>query len=143
MFASAHEAPLPVATFVGVLVSHRDDEPTVPVFVLCPTEHRTDGVIGVEEIELMTANQVDAAVEATEDHVIPGLQRFSPTAMPASIDVIDKEVDQRVEVSRVERQGVPRRQLPDRCSRFQKIQPVFDRATHLHDITQTTRITVL
>ena len=79
MLAPRDETPLPVASFIDVVVAHRDDEPTVAVLVLGATVDRTGRMIGVDEVELVTADQVDASIEPAQHPVVPTLQRLPPT----------------------------------------------------------------
>src|SRR6478752_6173889 len=106
MLAPLHETPLAIVTFVNIVVAHRDYVPAIAVFMLSPAIDRTCRVIRVDEVELVTANQVDAAVEPPEHHVVPALQRLSATALPARVDALDEERNEGVQIAGVQRHRV-------------------------------------
>src|SRR5689334_2436509 len=63
MLTPLDEVPPAVASCVDIVVAHRDDVPPVTVLVLRAAVHRSRRMIGIDEVELVPADQVDAAVE--------------------------------------------------------------------------------
>src|SRR6185437_28942 len=91
MLTPLDEVPPAIASFVDVVVAHRDDVPPVTVLVLRAAVHRSRRMIGIDEVELVPADQVDAAVEPPQNPVIPALQRLPAAALRACVDIVDEK----------------------------------------------------
>src|SRR6185312_12701123 len=83
MLTPLDEVPPALASFVDVVVTHRDDVPPVTVLVLRAAVHRARCMIGINEVELVPADQVDAAVKPPQNRVIPAVQRLPAASLRA------------------------------------------------------------
>lgn len=129
MLPPLDEAPLAAAALVDVVVTHRDHKPPVAVLVFGAAIHRSGRVVRVDEIELVAADQVDAAVEPPKYPVVPTLQRIPAVALRAGVDVVDEQRHQRVEIPGVEGHRVSTGQLADRETRFDPVQTIASEPT--------------
>src|SRR5689334_16345506 len=91
MLTPLDEVPPTVTSFVHIVVAHRDDVPPVTVLVLRAAVHRSRRMIGVDEVELVPADQVDAAVKPPQSPVIPALQRLPTATLRAGVDIVDEK----------------------------------------------------
>ena len=111
--APAAEPPLAVLALVAVPVLHRHDDPQVAHLVLRPAVHDPGGVVVVDQVDDVVADDVERRAVRAQDRVEPLRERLAPDAAVAGLHVVHEQRDHGGHVAAVERERVPRRELAD------------------------------
>src|ERR1700751_4148232 len=86
-FPPPREEPSTVSAHIVVEIADRHDDPPATVLMLGAAVDMARGVVGVLEIELVSADLVDRPIEGGQ-RAFDGLaQRFAAAAMPPAVDV--------------------------------------------------------
>jgi nicotinamidase-related amidase len=125
----ADEVPSAVSAFVPVAILDRLVDPAIAVLDLAlAVDHAPGLVVVVVEVDHVVADEEDRDADPPELAVEAGSKSLSTRSVPTDADVVYEEADQRVEISRVERQRVARGQLPDGIAGDEALEVVHRRA---------------
>lgn len=86
------------------------------------TVDRAGRMIGIDEVELVTADEVNTPIEPSQHSVEPMSQGLPPTTFRTRFDIVDEQGHQCIQVTRVESHRVATRQLADRLSGLDPIE---------------------
>ena len=100
------EVPMPVPALVAVVIDQGHDDPQVADLVLGSAVQRTRGMVVVDEIDDVVAQEVKGRPVGTQDRVEPLGQGFAPGPCPSCTSTSGTKSDTNVATSRPSRASV-------------------------------------
>jgi hypothetical protein len=133
IFLAARKVPDAVFSDVRVEVANGLYNPLVAVFVLGAAIDPARRTLCIDEIYLMTANEMDGAVEILQQRRDEAAQRVTPTPTLAAVNIVWEELDPGLKIARVHGNSVADRQLLNGVDRVQPVEAFDELSVRAHE----------